>query len=68
VDATYDAVNLREIIDSISTINMEENLELLKVLKKYEHLFNGNQRLAETDHFFHLESKAASLDVLGMAI
>jgi sugar-specific transcriptional regulator TrmB len=52
VDATYDAVNLREIIDSISTINMEENRELLKVLKKYEDLFNGTQRLAETDHFF----------------
>jgi hypothetical protein len=33
--------NLKKIVDSISTIDAQEKRELLKLLKKYEHQFNG---------------------------
>jgi hypothetical protein len=41
LDANYKAVDLPEIIKCISTIDTIEKNNLLGLLRKYEHLFNG---------------------------
>jgi hypothetical protein len=41
LDAKYEAADLREIVESISTINDTEKGELLRLLQKYEELFDG---------------------------
>jgi hypothetical protein len=41
LDANYEAADLKEIIESISTINDIERNKLLQLLRKYEHLFDG---------------------------
>jgi hypothetical protein len=40
LDATYEAEDLKEIIESMSTINYIEKNKLLQLLRKYEHLFD----------------------------
>jgi hypothetical protein len=41
LDANYEEANLKEIVDSTSAIDTKKR-ELLNLLKKYEHLFDGN--------------------------
>jgi hypothetical protein len=41
LDANHEAEHLMEIVDSISSIDVQKKHELLKLLKKYEHLFDG---------------------------
>jgi hypothetical protein len=41
VDANYKAADLREIIKNMSTIEDNEKNNLLRLFRKYEHLFDG---------------------------
>jgi hypothetical protein len=59
LDSNYEVENLKEIVDCISTINTKEKCELLHLLKKYEHLFDGTLGNWETsDIKFNLKEDA----------
>jgi hypothetical protein len=48
LDANYKAADLKEIIKFISTIDYIEKNNILGLLRKYEHLFDGTLRHFET--------------------
>jgi hypothetical protein len=59
LDTNYKADDLKEIIKSISTIDEIERNKLLKLLRKYEHLFDGTLGNFETsDVKFNLKEDA----------